>query len=433
MISILAAICLFVAYNSAQGGSGNPEQDLKAVAKTVMDKMAKEPAEKKCAYQKPGKVLRTAFTSDSGEGQKLMIQSPCMELSSLGNWLSEYFESILCAKHTGVHFATIFFLSPAEASLKTNPFFDHLPKTISNSGDSAPTTQATYQRQSHGACPCDSICHEWLKGLMHHNGSMEYIGGLFRTAMDAWVEDALKAQNIGTVAPSTTGSQLRDKITSKDFKLLLGDGAPDKNGTTPLFHSPKSEDIASMPFVPDAAIHYRCGDNLVTHYAFTPFNAFKRAIPEGARSIYVMAESPGRKAKANSVNRCDAIFDALFAYLKLHFPAASIVIMRGQPIFSDLARLTYASTVVCSVSTFCLWPAVAAGGPQGSSTVGTKAYYPRTRLLAKSPKHLGTDHLPSLNYGKSGFIWMNERTILGKDAVVLPIPTLVKRLEGDQK
>ncbi len=89
-----------------------------------------------------------------------------------------------------------------------------------------------------------------------------------------------------------------------------------------------------------------------------------------------MAESPSRKLNkfdgANGKeghNRCNAIFEALLGFLTQHFPDATVVILRGQNIFDDLARLTYAKTVICSVSTFCFWPAVAAGGA-GTSTCG---------------------------------------------------------------
>jgi hypothetical protein len=36
----------------------------------------------------------------------------------------------------------------------------------------------------------------------------------------------------------------------------------------------------SLPLVPDAAIHYRCGDNFVGHYGFLPFRAFLATIPK---------------------------------------------------------------------------------------------------------------------------------------------------------
>jgi len=52
---------------------------------------------------------------------------------------------------------------------------------------------------------------------------------------------------------------------------------------------------AAVPLVPDVSIHYRCGDNVVTHYGFLPFKVYSDLIAEGARTIYVMSEHPSRK------------------------------------------------------------------------------------------------------------------------------------------
>jgi hypothetical protein len=68
--------------------------------------------------------------------------------------------------------------------------------------------------------------------------------------------------------------------------------------------------------------------------------------------------------------------------------------------FEDLARLTYAKKAICSVSTFCLWPAV------GSNT---SAYFPITKLIAKEDV--------SFNYGPS-FHWIKDnkyRVLRGLD------------------
>ena len=62
-----------------------------------------------------------------------------------------------------------------------------------------------------------------------------------------------------------------------------------------------------LPAIPDAAIHYRCGDNVVTHYGFLPFRVYSRYIPKDATFIYVMAESPSRKLNkrdGNQVSMC---------------------------------------------------------------------------------------------------------------------------------
>ena len=159
------------------------------------------------------------------------------------------------------------------------------------------------------------------------------------------------------------------------------------------------------------------------------FKAFKSVIPPGAKNIYVMAESPRRKITWDSPTRCHAIFKALFDYLKRHFPSANVIIMRGQSVFADLARLTYARTVVCSVSTFCLWPSVASGGPKGSSTAGTKAYFPRSQLLAKNKRAiLGSQ--PTMDQHANGFNWLPPLHVDGRQAKSMPIPKLVKILSA---
>jgi hypothetical protein len=133
---------------------------------------------------------------------------------------------------------------------------------------------------------------------------------------------------------------------------------------------------AALPFIPDVAIHYRCGDNFIGHYGFLPFSAFKLYIPAGAKTIYVLADKRGRKTamKQHRAAKCDAIFSALFTYLTQLFPQAAVLIRRGGDLTEDLLRLASARTTICSVSTFCLWPALA-----NNHT----AYFPLTKLVLR--------------------------------------------------
>lgn len=131
----------------------------------------------------------------------------------------------------------------------------------------------------------------------------------------------------------------------------------------------------SLPMIPDVAVHYRCGDNTVGHYGYLAFPAFKRRIPHNASSIYVMAENPSRKTNSQRTNTCNAILNDLFEYLKKEFSTSNVIILRGADMYDDMTRLALAETTICSVSSFCIWPAL-------SST--TKAYFPITRLIAKA-------------------------------------------------
>lgn len=373
-----------------------------------------------CSQRRPGEAASSIF-SKQVEGLAIMLQTPCLETDSLGNMLSEYFESMLCASHLKVHFATTSFVNPSflnqssEQNLNTSrAFFGHLPKAVIHKD---PINSASESADL--LCPCVSMCHEWMRGLMHHNGNMARIGDLFRKAMDAWISDRLSVATAG-------GKGLRDKIIgAKLTKESLRERTSSAASYHKVIRSEGSDSFYAepLPFIPETAVHYRCGDNLVAHYGFVFFGAIKRVIPHDTKTIYVMAESSTRRAnKKESVLRCDSIFAALGRYLHEHFPAADVVVLRGQDIIDDLARLTYAKTVVCSVSTFCLWPAVASGGAAGSTTEGTRAYYPPTRLIAKGNT--------SMDYGRSGFTWMQPDEIkLGREAVKMSINRLVTILK----
>ena len=117
------------------------------------------------------------------------------------------------------------------------------------------------------------------------------------------------------------------------------------------------------------------------------------------------------------MQRCDSIFTALEIYLRMHFPGATIVLLRGQPLFDDLARLTAANSGV-QREHICLWPAVASGGANGTTTVGTRPF------SGVTPDCEGNT---SMDYGDSGFTWLqqvSEHIVLGKDAVRMRISKL---------
>lgn len=473
IISLLAAIAILCC--SVFGSETH--ESLVQTAETAEKRLAGASSENKCSYRNPGDAEKTLYARRLGNERRIMLQSPCFRsMDSLGNFLSSYFESILCAKYIGAHFATLHFYDPNDAgesplrswgrNARGNRFLSALPRTILNNisrtSDTGTTSSAWGQRRLRlpSVCPCKKLCHEWIGSLMYQNGSMSYLGSLFRKAMDTWLLDAISSQNV-IALPNSGGSHLRSQIDSGEFKLVLEDEDLKKGTTAATFFSPSGADPASLPFIPDVAIHYRCGDNVYEHYGFTMFQLFKTTIPPDAKNIYVMGESSQRKASTDSSFRCSAIFQALFKYLREHFPTANVVMMRGQSVLSDMARLTYARTVVCSVSTFCLWPAVSSGGPRHSSTAGTKAYYPRTNLLAKSRSRRGNPSdrsrgikvatnimavgigkgkdniggeevtLPSMDADNdSGFRWTPPMYLDGRVAKVMTVPRLVKMLSS---
>ena len=150
----------------------------------------------------------------------------------------------------------------------------------------------------------------------------------------------------------------------------------------------------TLPLIPDSAIHYRCGDNFIGHYGFLPFKAFSDNIPRDVKTIYVLAENKNRKTinKKPLVAKCDSIFVSMLNYLKKHFPSAKIVIRRGDDLYIDMARLAYAKTAICSVSTFCLWPAIMNEG---------SAFFPKTRLIVGGDTNINL-----------GFKWITSPSVL---------------------
>lgn len=237
---------------------------------------------------------------------------------------------------------------------------------------------------------------EWTYGLVHRHAYM--VRKMFLSALQVFWEKHGDKRFLNLSSSAAT-------------KILIG-----KNTTIFDVNSASSSVIEQqLPLIPDVAIHYRCGDNTVTHYGFTPFRVFAATIPHDTRSIYVMAESPSRNARPDRTERCTSIFMALRSYLMSKFPRAVVVVLRGHDMFEDLARLTYANTTICSVSTYCLWPAMS-----NNHTV----YFPVTKLIAKENT--------SFDYGSS-FHWLVDdkyRAIRGSEALHMPHAELVNRLKA---
>jgi hypothetical protein len=155
------------------------------------------------------------------------------------------------------------------------------------------------------------------------------------------------------------------------------------SGWKTSLQAPYSSDLnMDLPLIPEVSIHYRCGDNTVGHYGYLAFPAFKNRIPANASTIYVMTESPSRKTNHQRTTQCNAILGALFDFLRGEFLSATVVIMRGANMYDDMTRLALSQTTICSVSSFCIWPALA-------ST--TTAYFPITRLIAKATAPVYTE------------------------------------------
>jgi hypothetical protein len=214
---------------------------------------------------------------------------------------------------------------------------------------------------------------------------MHIVRSLFRNALESYFGEALQNSqtrlNLSKVGASLHINYRHPNGTRVTYEVVSGTEARNRS---------LADVSAQLPFIPDAAIHYRCGDNTRGPYGFMPFLIFKKVIPQDARHVYVMSENPHRKQQENSVARCDAIFARMQMYLVSKLPKATVVIMRGHDMAEDMGRLTYAKVSVCSISTFCFWPAV--------SNVNA-AYFPKTPLIARERA--------DLDYGPA-FHWLDK-------------------------
>jgi hypothetical protein len=258
-----------------------------------------------------------------------------------------------------------------------SPFLASLPSIVPQ--EARHSNRAETKRRVKELCKCTGSCHEKPKALWIRGAST-----ILKTLLRAAIDGHLASLPRPIISPPHSGS------ISTAF----------------------NEDVA--PLIPDVAVHYRCGDNFVGYYGFLTFHALAKLIPKDARFVYILAEARGRKTatRPHLAAICDAIFTSMRQYLQLHFPTSIIQIKRGEDLYTDFARLTYAKVTICSVSTFCLWPAIASNGT---------AYFPQSKLIA------GGD--VSINLG---FRWITKPDMIFGTSLEFSSPNdVVKRLRRE--
>lgn len=329
---------------------------------------------KRCSHADPGSAIQRFQTNTYDAYSKevpVLVGSPCLFSDSLGNWLSNYFETILCANAAGMHYMAVAKIWEPGSNDTASPFLSKLPSIVEHK---SPTSVSFAKKNINMHCPCSAVCHERPIAL--------------------WT----KRRDI--IHPLMWEALNYHKITLKTTRtvILESDASNRPPGT-------------DLPLIPDVAIHYRCGDNFVGHYGFLPFSAFKSYVPADASTIFVLAEKRSRKTaqKAHRAAKCDAIFSELFNYLTSHFPRAAVLIRRGDDLYLDLLRLASARTTICSVSSFCLWPAFVSNHT---------AYFPATKLIVR--------HDTSLDLG---FKWISKpEVVLGAAFDHAPAAALIGKL-----
>ena len=372
---LLSILCLQLNANSdvqslINDGLVTGDKDIRAATSIIKENVIKlfEPLsnDDKCnKWYSPGqsyKTFKEASKSLSGINSMnnsmnlpLVIQSSCLSHESLGNDLSNYFEVRICTHLAGLHYLSVPHYYGNE---HPNLFINSLPNVVIHPNPSTIEQGLNLLK----SCGCESICHEWPYGMMHKH--MDKVKQIFRIALDNYWTNHTNHINYLDLSYNR-----KSKVTvGKGGNILyLSSQSTDHSAVTQM----ASLNEFKLPIIPDVAIHYRCGDNVVAHYGFTPFRIFINNIPKTVTTIYVMAESSDRNSKPDRTARCAAIFHGLHNFLMYHFPTSIVTILRGHDMYEDLARLTYAKITICSVSTYCLWPAVS-----NNNTV----YFPITKV-----------------------------------------------------
>lgn len=110
----------------------------------------------------------------------------------------------------------------------------------------------------------------------------------------------------------------------------------------------------------DVAIHYRCGDNVHSSgMGLLKFPAIASLVPADSHFVYVLSEDERRKTRTGEASFCSHVLTKLHEFLAQKFPEKTLVVLRGALIFDDMTRLALAPTVVATVSSFSLFPAIA--------------------------------------------------------------------------
>lgn len=381
-----------------------PEKQLRVVD-YLRRCVAVEPVKAMLKFTEREFLLQNMTTSH----QTALIQSSCIGSDSFGNIITHYFESMLCSAKVGIPFISVAKVYDPKKGHVLSPFINALPSLVLPSMNrSATSTQSQTPLQLDIAsvnrphenivnkmkkvCRCPSGCHERVNALWMRNLQVPRV--LIRHSLDLYVKSFTAGKNKQEMGSTSTVLTKEDMTNGK-----VGD---------------------MWPLVPDVAIHYRCGDNFVHPYGFLPFAALDNSIKNhfslnsgSPKYIYVLADARGRKtstpAKAKLTQKCDSIFAALYEHLSKAYPQAFIVIRRGGDLYLDMYRLSQAKVTICSVSTFCLWPAIANKN---------HAYFPRSPLIVAGNSNIDL-----------GFHWIKEPPILkGHMYAKTPIHGLLREL-----
>ena len=96
------------------------------------------------------------------KGNPCLVATPCLGTDSLGNRLTAYFENLVCANKTGMHFISLSKVWEPTTRDKSSLFIDKLPSFIEHSN---PADENFIKNNIKLICPCQGSCHERPKAV----------------------------------------------------------------------------------------------------------------------------------------------------------------------------------------------------------------------------------------------------------------------------
>ncbi len=334
------------------------------------------------------------FTKD----HNVLIYPFCLTTNELGNRLGNYFYEVTCAEASGLHFMAVHPQWELMGSLQGNnlsndtvndmkrkqlAFLKALPDVVAHPKP-LDRPQATSSIQN--LCKCTRYCWQNKAPWVNHT---ESIGKYVQHAAKAYLAE-LSSEN--------------DAYTTIEPDDLTNAKKGDK-----------------LPLIPDATIHYRCGDNIAFNYMYgiLPFTVIDSRISGNIKYIYVLSDHPSRAMSSPYTSRCKTILEKLYEYLIKKYPQSIIVIKRGGDIFLDFARIALSKTVICSASSYCFWPAVSNAVSNHNSV-----YFPLTYLIA------GADSIDLAPSFGEYFHWITDAQIITSFKGLKPWTLIFDILEG---
>ena len=308
------------------------------------------------------------------------VYSPCISTYTLGNSLGMYFHALTCTVSAGLTF--IVNQKLANQYSFQSAFIQRLPNFYRPLSQANSNTSFTWNnsKQIEGllrsSCSCHWYC--WENSSAPWAQYSPLIRKLLRDAAAAHLEENRQRLEHGLRIIQSQGDQLHCPPHSIVCK--------------------NTEDHI-IPATPDVFVHYRCGDNVPGggRYGFVPFAAILGLIPSHVKSIYISTDPRRReRTTAFSESVCPTLLSRLYDRISEAFPDALVVLKFGDDVLLDYVRMTFAAILVCSPSTFCLWPAIACKGT---------AYFPITSLVLNA----SVGNLPDLG---PNFKWINTVDIV---------------------